>query len=489
MNRFFTLLFAAFCLTAVGQTEYPYPYNPDGNNDGYISLNDLLDLLSVYGSEFNAGVLATDSLSAIFYTGEMDYWDCASSCVGLKGNWKVLDHHLIGSYREVLSETEDISCWLDHTQFNSLAVSATFPVLYPSAASVSVLYPNDASVRCFCQTRTRADIEDINVCEGLEDECGVCNGDGAIYECGCSDIPEGDCDCEGNQLDAIGVCGGDCLEDADGDGVCDPVLGPCEGQDFVTYHGYDYEIVETADGRCWFAENLRTTKYKDGSDITAITEWAGADGQSMANLGCDPSYPQFSCALCCANAFVIDLANYSAPVDDWNSNFFGTMEDEFNSSIEYSPCVYNGVVAAIHEVCPQGWHVPSEEEYRSLVDDNLLQLTQQNALGQRLALLDEEQILNEPYNSPSVSWTVYPTIDYDIHDLHFQGYNTGVGHNGALTFYSHYSTFIWTSSFENSLEGSVRAINLNWLSSSSELFENKQGYERYFPIRCIKDSE
>ena len=24
---------------------------------------------------------------------------------------------------------------------------------------------------------------------------------GAIYECGCADIPEGDCDCDGNQPD------------------------------------------------------------------------------------------------------------------------------------------------------------------------------------------------------------------------------------------------------------------------------------------------
>ena len=44
---------------------------------------------------------------------------------------------------------------------------------------------------------------------GALDECGVCNGPGAIYECGCADIPEGDCDCDGNQLDdAVGVCGG-----------------------------------------------------------------------------------------------------------------------------------------------------------------------------------------------------------------------------------------------------------------------------------------
>ena len=33
--------------------------------------------------------------------------------------------------------------------------------------------------------------------------------------CGCEDIPVGDCDCSGNQTDAVGVCGGDCAADAD----------------------------------------------------------------------------------------------------------------------------------------------------------------------------------------------------------------------------------------------------------------------------------
>ena len=39
--------------------------------------------------------------------------------------------------------------------------------------------------------------------------------------CGCSDIPAGDCDCEGNQLDVVGVCGGDCTIDNDENGICD----------------------------------------------------------------------------------------------------------------------------------------------------------------------------------------------------------------------------------------------------------------------------
>ena len=50
-------------------------------------------------------------------------------------------------------------------------------------------------------------------CNGNQlDECGECGGPG---------IPAGDCDCNGNQLDAAGVCGGSCTADADSDGICD----------------------------------------------------------------------------------------------------------------------------------------------------------------------------------------------------------------------------------------------------------------------------
>ena len=65
--------------------------------------------------------------------------------------------------------------------------------------------------------------DDVDDCVGAYDDCGVCNGPGSIYECGCADIPEGDCDCGGNVLDALGVCGGACTADADEDGICDDV--------------------------------------------------------------------------------------------------------------------------------------------------------------------------------------------------------------------------------------------------------------------------
>ena len=43
----------------------------------------------------------------------------------------------------------------------------------------------------------------------VEDECGVCNGDG---------ISDGACDCDGNVLDCLGECGGSAVEDECG--VC-----------------------------------------------------------------------------------------------------------------------------------------------------------------------------------------------------------------------------------------------------------------------------
>ena len=49
----------------------------------------------------------------------------------------------------------------------------------------------------------------VDDCIGKYDSCGICNGPGPIYDCGCNEIPEGDCDCEGNKLDSCGVCGGD----------------------------------------------------------------------------------------------------------------------------------------------------------------------------------------------------------------------------------------------------------------------------------------
>jgi hypothetical protein len=72
--------------------------------------------------------------------------------------------------------------------------------------------------------------------DAVFDECGLCNGPGPIYECGCADIPEEDCDCDGNILDECGVCGGEAVEDCfgvcGGSAVIDE-CGVCDGSGAV----------------------------------------------------------------------------------------------------------------------------------------------------------------------------------------------------------------------------------------------------------------
>ena len=349
MKRLLALMLCAVSLGVGAQTEYPYPYNPDGNNDGFINLSDLLDLLVLYNTEFSAGVLTTDSTSAIFYTGQMDFWDCASSCVSLTGNWKVLDKDLVGAYKyEISSNTPNDIVWLN-TSFRSTGEAVA--CYTGSWGGTTVDYKE--LWQCYCQTRTREDIDEINLCEGSEDECGVCNGPGAVYECGCTDIPEGDCDCDGNQLDAIGICGGDCLEDADGDGVCDPVLGPCEGEDFITYHGVDYEIIETADGRCWFAEDLKASSFSSGEDIFMVpscSQWPKEDGPLDNQYCC---YEKTPAAI---DPLSFDYVNFC------NSGSAYTWSEEYGSGFYYN----HAVVDTDLNICPETWHVPSQAEWMNL---------------------------------------------------------------------------------------------------------------------------
>ena len=72
-------------------------------------------------------------------------------------------------------------------------------------------------------------------CIGDLDACGVCIGPGNIFECGCYDIPVGECDCEENILDCDAVCGGNAIFDecdvCNGDNSsCSDCLGVPNGE-------------------------------------------------------------------------------------------------------------------------------------------------------------------------------------------------------------------------------------------------------------------
>ena len=121
--------------------------------------------------------------------------------------------------------------------------------------------------------------DDVDDCVGALDACGVCNGPGDIYECGCADIPEGDCDCDGNQLD-VSERGGH-AEDADADGICDDVddcvgaldAGVCNGPGEI----YERGCADIPEGDCDATETSSTPLESGGMRWKTLTPMAFDD--------------------------------------------------------------------------------------------------------------------------------------------------------------------------------------------------------------------
>ena len=255
MNRTYLLaLFLSLGLLASAQT-VTLPYNPDANADSAIGAPDLLQFLPLFGGYFTPSEVMVDDQTLTQYIdalqlaleeanadtvplpmlpgtapGEMLYWD------GVQ--WTLLP---VGDSGNVLYLDGATPTWTPFS-LELFGIQLTLGCTDTSACNFQGATIEDGTCQYF---------DACGICNGPgPDSCGVCGGPGAIYACGCSELPQGDCDCQGNVLDAIGNCGGTCSADADGDGICDDVddcvgaydaTGVCEG---------DCTVDEDADGIC-----------------------------------------------------------------------------------------------------------------------------------------------------------------------------------------------------------------------------------------------
>ena len=117
--------------------------------------------------------------------------------------------------------------------------------------------------------------EDDGSCT-VNDECGVCGGDG---------IAPGACDCEGNLPDPGYTCEGDCIADTDGDGVCNPFEVP--GCIDATACNFDSDATDD-DGSCEYpaaGENCagECLSDHDGDGICNDAEIPGCSSSSATN--------------------------------------------------------------------------------------------------------------------------------------------------------------------------------------------------------------
>ena len=100
---------------------------------------------------------------------------------------------------------------------------------------------------------------------------------------------------------------------------------------YSTISDYDGNVYNTVKigGQIWMAENLKTTKYNNGTDIPLVT-----DNTAWANL--------------------------TTPAYCWYNN---------NSSYKDTyGALYNWYTVNTGNLCPSGWHVPSDAEWTTLID-------------------------------------------------------------------------------------------------------------------------
>ena len=166
------------------------------------------------------------------------------------------------------------SCTLTTGEFVNRIVNVNGPIVTPAVCWESC----DPCVGgCPADVDNDGICDNVDPCVGALDACGVCNGPGAVFTCGCNDIPAGDCDCNGNQLDVLGVCGGGCTNDMDSDGICDDV-DPCVGV---------LDAVGTCNGNCQSDTN--------GNGICDVDDIAGCAYPGASNYSALASMDDGSC--------------------------------------------------------------------------------------------------------------------------------------------------------------------------------------------------
>jgi len=205
------------------------------------------------------------------------------------------------------------------------------------------------------------------------------------------------------------------------------------GNTVTDFDGNVYNIVQIGNQE-WFGQNLKVTHFNDGSEIAIET---GND--SWSNLS-TPAY-------CWYNN---DLAN---------KNPYGALYNWFT---------LNEAGNGGKNVCPEGWHVPSDDEWETLVT----YLGGQYGAGGKL-----KETGTAHWNSPNTGatnesgFTALPG-----------GYRAGT--DGAFVAMNE-KAYWWSDTENYSSSGWYRNINNN----SAQVYRHHLGKDFGYSVRCLKDEE
>jgi uncharacterized protein (TIGR02145 family) len=190
--------------------------------------------------------------------------------------------------------------------------------------------------------------------------------------------------------------------------------------------GNVYNIVAIGT-QVWMKENLKTTKYKDGTDIplvTDLTEWS----------------------------------NLTTPGYSWYYNDAATYKNKYGA-------LYNGFTVTTDKLCPSGWHVPTDIEWTTLT-----------------TYLGGESIAGSKLKEAGTSYWDYPNTGA-TNETNFTALPGGYRVNTGT--FSHEKTdgTWWSSSEFSSTFGWFRQMN----SSSSNVYRINILKSMGLSVRCVRD--
>ena len=205
MRYLITLFFAALSLNAIGQIQYDFPYNPDADNDAFVSSTDLLELLAIYGEAFSTDelYLSQDSTSLIVYVGDLMRQDCSNTRYHLEGNWAVIDTDGTSiHYNDLaldLGHLDDTHEWqymwvrqstnlnplnlslknrnYDYYEYNQAFINHRGSFLASYTPSVTSGY----TYECWCVTHQRPTVEYMHIHDLSEEEVNVLSSQGWVH--------------------------------------------------------------------------------------------------------------------------------------------------------------------------------------------------------------------------------------------------------------------------------------------------------------------
>ena len=220
--------------------------------------------------------------------------------------------------------------------------------------------------------------------------------------------------------------------------------------DTIDYAGVSYPTVLIGT-QCWFAENLRTTKYPNGEDITRApvgATWNGLDNAYYA-------YPP-------------DLANTA------EETLPNIISNKLGFLYQWKAAMNNSTIEGAQGICPFGWHIPTDNQQYIL--ENYLKTSGQTCLASRIDAWDCSGAGN------AMKTTTGWSVNTGTNSSGFSALPAGIRYTGG-TFSSRGSgSYFWSSS-----EFGVNAWRRRLNSSEARVNRYANSKANAFSVRCLED--